>query len=426
MSDPTGLDRVGPILSRLHGLHPRMIDLSLERLLVLLAKLGHPERQLPPVIHVAGTNGKGSTCAFLRAMAEAAGWRVHVYTSPHLIRFNERIRIAGDIVSDEMLADVLEEIETVNAGDEITVFEIITAAALLLFARAPADLCVLEVGLGGRFDATNVVDKPAACIVASLSLDHAEFLGDTLAKVAFEKVGIAKAGRPLVSGRHEAEALAVIEAHCAAMGTPLLLRDRDWSIERTQAGMTYRDATGTLELPPPGLLGPHQIENAGLAVAALRASGLGLPDRAWQGVANAEWAARMQRLHGDLAALLPAGSELWLDGAHNPGAGVVLAEHVAGWNDQPLDLVIGMKTSKDAAGFLQPLKKFARHIYAVTEPQQHLALPVADIIAASGGIAVAGPTVREALIKIAAHGPARVLICGSLYLAGEVLKLDHQ
>jgi len=418
-------DRVGPVLGRLHALHPRLIDLSLERLLGLLAKLDHPERCLPPVIHVAGTNGKGSCCAFLRAIGEAAGLRVHVYTSPHLIRFNERIRLAGEIVSDEALADVLEEIETVNAGDPITVFEITTAAALLLFARVPADLCVLEVGLGGRFDATNVVDHPSACIVASLSLDHAEFLGDTLAQIAFEKVGIAKPGRPLVTGRHEPEALAVIADHCGVVGAPLWLRDRDWSVAKTSSGLLYQDSYGTLELPPPSLLGPHQVENAGLAVAALRASGLELPDRAWNGVAHAEWPARLQRLRGALAARLPAGSELWLDGAHNPGAGQVLAEHVAGWRDRPLDLVIGMKTTKDAAGFLEPLKPFARHIYAVAEPEQHMALPVEGIIAASGGIALRGPTVVEALRQIAERNPGRVLICGSLYLAGEVLKLDR-
>jgi len=419
-------DRVGPILGRLHTLHPRLIDLSLGRLLGLLAKLDHPERRLPSVIHVAGTNGKGSCCAFLRAIGEAAGLRVHVYTSPHLIRFNERIRLAGTIVSDEALADVLEEIEAVNAGDPITVFEITTAAALLLFARVPADLCVLEVGLGGRFDATNVVDNPAACIVASLSLDHAEFLGDTLAKIAFEKVGIAKLGRPLVTGRHDPEALAVIRDQCAEAGANLWLRDRDWSVAKTGYGLVYQDAHGALETPPPSLLGPHQIENAGLAIATLRASGLGLPERAWRGVAQAEWPARLQRLRGALAALLPAQVELWLDGAHNPGAGLVLAEHAAGWRDRPLDLVIGMKTTKDAAGFLEPLKPFARDIYGVGVPAQHMALPVEGIIEASGGIALPGPTVVEALRQIAERGAGRVLICGSLYLAGEVLKLDQR
>ena len=423
MSD---IDRLGPILGRLHLLYPRLIDLSLGRLLALLEKLGHPERNLPPVVHVAGTNGKGSNCAFLRAIGEAAGWKVHVLTSPHLISFNERIRIAGEIVSDDLLSDTLEEIEALNAGAPITVFEITTAAALLLFARVPADLCVLEVGLGGRFDATNVIDDPAACVITSLSLDHAEFLGNTLDKIAFEKVGIAKPGKPLITGRHAPEALKVISAYCGEARATLVLRDRDWSVEKTGSRLHYQDRHGTLDLPPPSLLGPHQIENAGLALAALRHSGLALPNHAWQGIARAEWPARMQRLTGRLAALLPAGTELWLDGAHNPGGGAALAEHASGWTDRPLDLVIGMKTTKDAAGFLQPLKPLVRHIYAVAEPEQHMALPVEGIIAASGGIALAGPTVIEALAKIAFNDPGRVLICGSLYLAGEVLKLDRE
>ncbi len=412
-------DRVGPILARLHDLHPRLIDLSLGRLQVLLTKLGNPEKKLPPVIHVAGTNGKGSTCAFIRALAEAQGQRVHVYTSPHLISFNERIRVAGEIVSDEVLAVTLEEIENVNAGDPITVFEITTAAALLIFARVPADLCVLEVGLGGRFDATNVIDNPAACVVASLSLDHADFLGDTLAKIAFEKIGIAKRGRPVVTSYHPAEALEVLEARAAEAGAPLLRRDRDWQIETTTTGLLYTDPQGSVELPAPSLPGPFQTENAGLAVAALRAAGHPFDPA---GLAQAEWPARLQKLTGRLLSQLPAGCELWLDGAHNPGGGKALAQHAAQWGDKPLDLIIGMKTSKDAAGFLEPLKPLARRIYAVAEPEQHMARPVEDIITASGGIAISGPTVEAALRQIEA--PARVLICGSLYLAGEVLKLD--
>lgn len=412
-------DRVGPILARLQDLHPRLIDLSLGRLQILLGKLGNPERKLPPVIHVAGTNGKGSTCAFIRALAEAQGQKVHVYTSPHLIRFNERIRVAGEIVSDDILAAALEEIESVNAGDPITVFEITTAAALLIFARVPADLCVLEVGLGGRFDATNVIENPAACVVASLSLDHADFLGDTLAKIAFEKIGIAKPGRPVVTGYHPVEALDVLHAQCASAGAPLLRRGQDWQIETAHRGLIYRDGQGSIELPRPSLPGSFQTENAGLAVAALRAAGHAF---APAGLAQAEWPARLQKLTGRLLSLLPAGCELWLDGAHNPGGGKALAQQAAAWRGKPLDLVIGMKTSKDAAGFLEPLKPLARRIYAVAEPEQHMARPVEDIIAASGGIALPGPTVEAALRQIEA--PARVLICGSLYLAGEVLKLD--
>jgi dihydrofolate synthase / folylpolyglutamate synthase len=418
--------RVEGVVARLHSLHPRLIDLSLDRLRVLLEKLENPERRLPPVIHVAGTNGKGSTCAFLRAMAEAAGLRTHVFISPHLVRFNERIRLAGDLVSDAALADALEHLEQVNAGTPITVFEVITAAALHLFAQTPADLCVLEVGLGGQFDATNVIDRPAACAITSISMDHREFLGDTLAKVAFEKAGILKQGVPCAVGLQDEAARDVILAHAAATGAPILLRDRDWTIAPTPRGLRYEDAHGALDLPPPSLAGAHQHDNAAIAIAALRASGLGLPDQALAtGIIRADWPARMQRLTGALAALLPDGWELYLDGGHNPGAGVVLAEHLRSWSGRPAHAVVGMKQAKDSAEFLRPMLPHLASLWAVAEPGQHLALPVEAIVAASGGIARPGPTVAEALQAIPKDGPpARVLICGSLYLAGEVLKLD--
>ncbi len=416
------------IVARLHGLHPVLIDLSLDRLHRALAALGHPERHLPPVVHVAGTNGKGSTCAFLRAIAEAAGRRVHVYTSPHLVRFHERIRLAGALVEEEALAATLEEVERVNSGAPITVFEVITAAALLLFARVPADLLVLEVGLGGRFDATNVVDRPAATAITSISVDHMEFLGDTLEKIAFEKAGILKPGVPCATGTQDPAALRVLEARAAELGAPLLARGRDWTIEPAGAGLRYADARGALDLPPLSLPGPHQADNAGIAIAALRAWNPGwLTDAAIvAGVARAEWPARMQRLRGALAARLPAGWELWLDGGHNAGAGRALAEHLRGWRDRPLHLIVGMKGSKQAAEFLRPLLPLADTLWAVAEPGQHQAMPVEAIIAASDGVARPGPTVAEALAALPKDGPpARVLICGSLYLAGEVLKADE-
>jgi dihydrofolate synthase / folylpolyglutamate synthase len=418
--------RTEAIIERLHGLYPRLIDLSLDRLLRLLAQLDHPERNLPPVIHVAGTNGKGSTCAFLRAMGEAAGLRVHVYTSPHLVRFNERIRLAGQLVTDEALDEALEEVERINAGAPITVFEVLVAAAFLLFARTPADMLVLEVGLGGRGDATNVIAHPAACAITSISMDHADMLGDTLGKIAFEKAGIMKPGVPVVTGAQPAEVLAVLAEHAAATGAGLLARDRDWTVLRQQNGFRFSDEAGALDLPPPGLLGPHQYDNAGIAVAALRASGMAVPDAAIEaGIAAASWPARLQRLRGRLADLLPAGWELWLDGGHNPGAGVVLAEFLREWSDRPLHLVVGMKQAKDSAEFLRPLIPHADTLWAVAEPGQHLALPVEAIIAASGGVARPGPTVAEALRSLPRDGgPARVLVCGSLYLAGEVLKAD--
>ena len=417
-SKPVPKGRIEGIVERLHALYPRLVDLSLDRLRDLLAKLGHPERRLPPVIHVAGTNGKGSTCAFMRAMAEAAGQRVHVYTSPHLVRFNERIRIAGSLVSDEALAAGLEENEQVNAGAPITVFEVITAVALHLFARTPADLCVLEVGLGGRGDATNVVDRPAACAITSISLDHREMLGETLALIAAEKAGIMKPGVPVAIGEQPAEVLDVLLATAERVGARPLLRNRDWHV----AGLNFRDAAGVLTLPPLSLPGSFQFDNVGIGIAALRASGVPMDVF---GASKAEWPARLQRLHGRLAATLPPDWELWLDGGHNPGAGVVLGEHLADWHDRKLHLIVGMKDSKDAAGFLRPLLPHATTLWAVAEPEQHSALPVEAIVTASDGIARPGPRVADALAALPRDGgPARVLICGTLYLAGEILKQD--
>jgi dihydrofolate synthase/folylpolyglutamate synthase len=396
-----------------------MIDLNMHRLLDLLEKLGNPHERLPPVIHVAGTNGKGSTCAFLRSIAEAAGMRVHVYTSPHLVEFRERFRVAGTLVSDAALTAALDDVETSNAGGPITVFEAMTAVAFVLFAATPADLCVLEVGLGGRGDATNVIARPAACAITSISMDHQDFLGDTLAAIAVEKAGIIKPGVPVVTGLQHPAALAAIATRAAEAGAALRRRDRDWTVQTTAAGFCYTDAAGHLLLPPPSLAGPHQYDNAGIAVAALRAA-FDLPTAAFvAGIAAAQWPARLQRL----SIAMPPGFELWLDGGHNPGAGAALAAHLQSWTDRPLHLIVGMKQTKDATGFLAPLLPFASTLWAVVEPGQYLALPLARIIAASGGRAQPGPTVGAALEAICRLGPpGRILICGSLYLAGEVLK----
>jgi dihydrofolate synthase/folylpolyglutamate synthase len=428
------MSRAEAIVERLHGLHPKLIDLSLGRMRRALAALGHPERALPPVVHVAGTNGKGSCCAFLRAVAEAAGRRVHVYTSPHLVRFHERIRLAGRLVDEETLEAALAEAEERNAGAPVTVFEIATAAALLLFSRVPADLLVLETGLGGRYDATNVVDRPAATAITSISMDHMEFLGDTLDAIAREKAGILKPGVPCAVGADAP--LSVLDSAAAEAGAPLLARGRDWRIEETPGGLRYADATGALDLPRPSLAGAHQADNAGIAVAALRAwnpDWLGAEAIA-AGIATAEWPARMQRLRGRLAASLPPGWELWLDGGHNPAAGLALAAQLRAWRSEapgrPIHLLVGMKRSKAAADFLATLlPPLADTVWAVAEPEQHLAMPVEEIVAASGGAARPGPTVAAALAALAAlprddRSPARVLVCGSLYLAGEVLKAD--
>ncbi len=426
------MSRAEAIIDRLHALHPKLIDLSLGRMERCLGVLGHPERRLPPVVHVAGTNGKGSTCAFLRAIAEAAGQRVHVYTSPHLVRFHERIRLAGRLVEEGVLAEALEAVERAQGGAPITVFEITTAVAFHLFATVPADLLVLETGLGGRLDATNVVDRPAATAITSVSMDHMDFLGDTLARIAFEKAGILKPGVPCATGAQAPEALAVIAARAGEVGAELRARDRDWRIAPAPGGLAYADAAGALDLPAPGLPGPHQADNAGIAIAALRAW-----NPPWltaaaiaEGVARAEWPARLQRLGGGrLAAGLPPGWELWLDGGHNPGAGQALAEHLRAWRseapERPIHLITGMKKGKGAEGFLAPLVPLADTLWAVAEPGQHLAMPVEAIIAASGGRARPGPTVAAALAALPREGAAaRVLVCGSLYLAGEVLKAD--
>jgi len=417
------------IINRLHGLHPKLIDLSLGRLQRCLAALGHPERRLPPVVHVAGTNGKGSTCAFLRAIAEAAGLRVHVFTSPHLVRFHERIRLAGELVTEDALAEALAHVEQVNAGEPITVFEVTTAVALHLFASVPADLLVLEVGLGGRFDATNVVDRPATTAITSISRDHMDFFGEDLSRIAWEKAGIIKPGVPCATGFQMDAARPVIEAEAAERGAPLRLRGRDWDVVAKPDGtLEWSDATTRLALPRPGLPGPHQVENAGIAIAALRAwNPPWLTEAAIrQGVAQASWPARMQRLTGRLAALLPEDWELWLDGGHNAGAGVVLGQHIRqAFADRPVHVLVGMKAGKQVPEFLAPIIPVATSLWAVAEPGQHLAMTVPGVVAASGGAAHPGGTVAQALAALPRDGrPARVLICGSLYLAGEVLKLE--
>ncbi|WP_338333007.1 folylpolyglutamate synthase/dihydrofolate synthase family protein [Acetobacter sp. LMG 32666] len=431
---PEFTGRTGEVLQRLNHLYPALIDLSLGRLEALLARLDHPERKLPPVIHVAGTNGKGSTCATLRAIAEAAGWRVHVMTSPHLVDVTERFRIAGKLVSEAELVATLEEIERVNNGAPITVFEVLTAAGFVLFARHPAELAIIEVGLGGRCDATNVLEHPAACIVTSISRDHEAFLGESLAAIAAEKAGIFKPGVPAITGYQPAEVMQVLQAQAQAVGAGLARRGVEWNIAPQPgaadrpAGLRLNDAKGSLDLPMPALTGPWQMENAALAVEALRLSGLAVPQAAWQGVGQVQWPARMQRLHGHLAALLPNGWELWLDGGHNPGAGAALAQELEHWKDRPLHILVGMKQTKDASGFLGPLLPYADDLWAICEPEQHLALPVQAIVDASGGKAHIGPTLARALGALAAHAhtqqPARVLICGSLYLAGVALRQD--
>lgn len=411
------------LLSRLMSLHPKIIDLTLDRVWRLLAALDHPERELPPVVHIAGTNGKGSTLAMIRAGLEGADLRCHAYTSPHLARFHERIRVAGTLISEPDLAALLAECETANGGTQITYFEITTVAALLAFARVPADYTLLEVGLGGRLDATNVIEKPALTVITPVSLDHQQFLGDTLPEIAGEKAGILKRGVPCVVGRQDEAALEVIEARAARVGAPLLVYGQHWHVGVEHERLVYQDEDGLLDLPLPVLPGPHQIENAGAALAALRALKTGDAEAA---MTCAEWPARMQRLrHGPLVESAP-GLELWLDGGHNPAAGRALAATLDGLPKHETHLVCGMLRTKDVRGFLDPLSRHAASLRAVSIPGEAATLSSADTADAArhvGLIAEESGSVEEALAEIATHHPeARVVICGSLYLAGDVLR----
>lgn len=395
-------------------MHPKLIDLSLDRVYRLLNRLDNPHRSLPPVIHVSGTNGKGSVIAMIRAALEAAGYKVHVHTSPHLVRFNERIRLAGDLIGDAALKELLEECETANEGEPITFFEITTVAALLAFSRTPADIVLLESGLGGRLDATNVIDAPALTVITPVSMDHQHFLGDTLAAIAGEKAGILKPGVPCVVAEQKPEALAVIEKKAANVGAPLMIEGRDW----TSGG-----------LPQPSLAGPHQRQNAGIAAAALEAlTGFTIAENALtDGFAAIDWPARLQKLDsGALAGILRPDLELWLDGGHNPAAG----EAIEGWlkaeENKPLHVILGMLDSKDPEAFLTPFKGRIASLRTVAVPGEESGLNPDDLAARArklGLTATVTDNVRAALSEIVRDqpGPGRILITGSLYLAGKVL-----
>jgi len=417
------------VLTRLMQLHPKKIDLSLGRTLRMLHAVGDPHRKLPPVVHVAGTNGKGSTVATLRACLEAAGLRVHAYTSPHLVRFHERIRLAGKLIDEDALLAVLEECEQANGGAPITFFEITTAAAFLAFTRSPADIVLLETGLGGRHDSTNVIDRPAVTAITPVSLDHQAFLGDTVTKIAGEKAGILKPGIAGVIGPQTAEAEVVLEQRAAEIAAPLFRCRQEWRCRVVGEGMRYEGTRWRLDLPMPSLPGAHQIGNAGIAIACLeQLRGIHIPETAVAaGLRQIEWPARLQRLRrGPLIDMLPRDCELWLDGGHNPGAGAVLAEAAERWRDRPLDLIVGMLNTKDATGFLAPLAPHAHRLYAVTIPGEENPLPAAAIAAAARSVGIVSEEVGsiDAAVRGIASGPApaaRVLICGSLHFAGVVL-----
>ena len=413
------------VLARLSRLHPKLIDLSLERIDRLLAALGRPERRLPPAIHVAGTNGKGSVIAFLSAICEAAGLSVHAYTSPHLVRFNERIALAGRPIAEDALVAILDECERANRGAPITFFEITTAAGFLAMSRSPADIALIETGLGGRFDATNVLECPALSVITPVSIDHTRFLGETVAAIAFEKAGILKPGVGAVIAEQPGAARDVITARAIEVGAPLRRHGTEW----WHSGHTYRDAEGAVALPRPGLFGPHQLANAATAVAAIRA--LARPDIGVDalsaGIESARWPARLQLLSdGDLARRAGPNRELWLDGGHNAAAGEALAEVARRWADRPLDLVMGHLANRPPAEFLAPLARHARALYAVPIPNGadcHSPEALAAAASALGLPASPHGGIAAALEALSGGDPApsRILICGSLYLAGSVL-----
>jgi len=423
-----------PILRRLAELHPKRIDLSLGRIERLLARLDHPERRLPPVVHIAGTNGKGSTLAFLDAMLQAAGRRTVRYISPHLVRFNERILIQGEPVDDARLIAALDACERANGSAPITFFEITTAAAFLIFAETSADIVLLETGMGGRLDATNTVERPRLVLISPVSMDHEAFLGNTLAAIAGEKAGIMKSGVPVILGPQRPEALAVFEARAEALGCPLLVHGRDWSARREGERLVVEDRGESVELPLPSLAGVHQIDNAGLAVVAARRLGELAPPTAAiaRGLVEVRWPARLQRLsEGPMVRALGAGFELWLDGGHNPAAGEVLAASLPTLaQGRPVHLIVGMLATKDLEAFLRPLVPLVASLRTVAVPDEPAARDAgeaAEIGRRLGLRAEPAPSPVAAARAVAGHErpPGLVLVCGSLYLAGHVLR-EHR
>ena len=423
---------INNVLGRLQELHPKQIDLSLSRIQNLLARLGSPQNTLPPVIHIAGTNGKGSTIAFLRAIFEAAGLRVHVYTSPHLVDFMERIVLAGEVISEDNLNQVLADCERANDGEAITFFEITTAAAFLAFASVPADIVILETGLGGRLDATNIIEKPALTAITPISMDHMHFLGNSLSKITAEKAAIQKHGVPSVVASQQKIAQEVLEAHAREVGTDIFLYGRDWQVATDTGDFIYRSSTRNLTLPKPSLYGAHQVINAGCAIACLeKLSATHITEKAMRnGLKNTIWPGRLERLReGRLVASLPNDWEIWLDGGHNAGAGEALGQTVSDWNEKPTHLVVGMLETKQIHDFLAPLAPQTKSMHMIEIPDEPKTAKASSLASAAHALGVRtaiSENVHAAISDIIAKEKmaSRILVCGSLHLLGHVYKLN--
>lgn len=436
------MDQISPMLSRFMALHPKEIDLSLDRILRLLDRLGNPHHRLPPVIHVAGTNGKGSTCAFLRSILEADGKRVHAYASPHLVRINERFRIGqpggGKLATDAMLVDVFRRAEEANDGAPITFFEITSAAGYLLFSENPADFLILETGLGGRYDTTNVIDRPFATAISPISFDHERFLGETIQEIAEAKAGIIKPDVPVAIGDQAFDgALDVLVSEAKQHNAPVVVKGQDFQVWEEAGRLVYQDTSELLDLPLPRLPGRHQIQNAGLAIATLKMTDLPLSLKTIEeGLRSAEWPGRMQRLtQGVLVSRAPADADIWLDGGHNTGAGQVIAETIAAMEEReprPLYMIAGMLNTKDPSGYFRTFEGLVREVFTVPVKSSDAGIPASELSGMAVGTNLnARPvgSVGEALDHISrrhSDGPPRILICGSLYLVGEVLLENEQ
>ncbi|MBT5914285.1 bifunctional folylpolyglutamate synthase/dihydrofolate synthase [Rhodospirillaceae bacterium] len=422
------------LIERLERLHPKIIDLSLDRLNNLLNALDNPQKRLPPIIHVAGTNGKGSTIAILRSIQNAAGLSIHAYTSPHLVHLNERFIIAGKEITEKSLIQTLTECENANAGAEITFFEIITAAGLLAFSKIKADLLLLEVGLGGRFDATNVVSNPILSIITPISLDHQQYLGDTLEKIAYEKAGILKEKRPAIIGQQGPEALKVIKLKAEETGSPLFIFQRDWNITETKSAIKFEVEGSTSYFEKPNLKGIHQIQNAGIAIAATHYLKEVLPIKNGsidQGLLTVKWPARLQKINeGPLINILPTNVELWIDGGHNQNASLLIAHTIRNWKIKnpclSIHMVFGCLSNRETKALLQPFINIIDLVQTVKIPEQANSASrelVAHTAKSMGFRASPADTVAKAIKNIISlsAGKRLILIYGSLYLSGSVL-----